>query len=92
MSDQFGFVEVVLPEDKSRYESGQEVSGVFRMKLKGQSILSNMKILLISVAEVKWVENPGTRFHRAGHLYHDKMRLVKLSYALPKKCEYLQPR
>ena len=87
MATQFEFVDIGLSNDQSRYESGDEVKGTVRLSLKGQFIVSNVKIQLVGEAEVKWVENPGTRYHRAGHLYRDKMRLVKLTYPLPKQCE-----
>ncbi len=82
----FAFLDIVLDGNKTRYKSGDDVSGVIRFELKGSAIVANIKIAMICVSEVKWTENPGTRYHRAGHLYHDKTRLVNLGYNLPKKC------
>ena len=85
----FAFVDIVLDKDKSIYQSGEEVSGLIKFALKGSAIVANIKILLVCESEVRWIENPGTRYHRGGHVYHEKMRLVNQSYTLPKKCKSL---
>ena len=79
-------MDIVLDENKKRFQSGEDVTGVVRFSLKGK-IVENIKISLICVSEVKWTENPGTHYHRGGHVYHNKTRLVKLDYPLPKKCK-----
>jgi hypothetical protein len=81
--------DIVFNGDKNRYQSGEEVSGVIKFALKGSAIVANIKISLICVSEVKWIETPGTHYHNAGYIYHDKLRLINVGYTLPKKYECL---
>ena len=83
----FAFLDIVLDGDKTRFQSGEKVSGVVRFVLKGSAIVATIKICLICVSEVEWTETPGTHYHMAGHVFHEKMRMVNQSYAMPKKCK-----
>ena len=79
-------MDIILDGNKKRFQSGEDVTGVIKFSLKGSSIVENIKICLICVSEVKWIESPRALGHRGGHVYHEKTRLVNLDYPLPKKC------
>ena len=98
MSTHFAFVDIVLDGNKKRLQSGEDVTGVIRFSLKGSSIVENIKICLICVSEVKWIEYPDIHYPltpwlhdsidlRGGHVYNQKNRLVTIEYPLPKKCK-----
>ena len=97
MSTHFAFVDIVLDGNKKRFQSGEDVTGVIRFSLKGSSIVENIKICLICVQEVEWLEYPNTHymggygaFTYGGHVSHEKTRLLNLNYPLPKKCKFIR--
>ena len=79
--------ELSLDNNRKHYQAGDKVSGLLKIKLKGRLHLSQLKIGLTCNAEVKWTENPGTRYHREGHVYHDKRKFLDFFYAMPDICE-----
>ena len=90
-------MDIVLDGNKKRFQSGEDVTGVIRFSLKGSSIVENIKICLICVEEVEWLEYPNTpyiggyeHFTYGGHVYHEKNRLVIFGYPLPKKCKSIR--
>jgi len=84
---QLNEMEIILDGNRARYQTGDYISGKLKISLNGVLLLSNVKIGLVCMAEVKWVENPGTRYHREGHVYHDKQKYLDLTYELPDESE-----
>jgi hypothetical protein len=80
-------LEIILEDNKTKYQAGDYVNGKINISLNGILLLSNVKISLICMAEVKWVENPGTRYHRGGHVYHDKYQYLDYVYEMPLQCK-----
>ena len=83
-------VDIILDDNKKLFQSGENVTGVIKFSLKGSSIIENIKICLICVSEVKWIEYPNAPYLRGGHVYHEKNRLVSIGYPLPKKCKSIR--
>ena len=79
--------ELTLDNNKKCYQAGEKVSGVLKISLKGRLHLSQLRINLSCMAEVKWVENPGTRYHRDGHVYYAKRKFLDYTYAMPDICK-----
>jgi hypothetical protein len=50
-------------------------------------MLSNIKISLICLAEVKWTEQPGLKSD--GHAYHLKRKYLDYTYDLPQESKKL---
>ena len=73
-------LEITLEDNKTLYQIGDSVKGNLNIVQNGVLLLSNVKIGLVCVAEVKWVENPGTQ-------YHNRRELLDLSYEIPEECK-----
>ncbi|XP_054157138.1 arrestin domain-containing protein 3-like [Oppia nitens] len=78
-------LDILLAGDTKRFSRADEVSGLLQITIKGPLMLSAVTIGLVCMAECRWVENPGTRYHREGHVYHNKRKLLDYTYQIPGK-------
>ena len=80
-------MDIVLDNDKKEYQAGDKVTGVFKIAFKGRLNIKDLQLCLVCMAEVKWVENSGTHYHRAGHVYYDKKKFLENTYVINEQCK-----
>ena len=73
----FESMDIVLDDNKTRYQAGEDVSGLIKYSLKPSVLMANIKISLVCISEVNWTETMGTPFYKDGHAYKEKKTLVK---------------
>jgi len=76
-------MEIILDDDKTKYQAGDEINGRLVISMNGELMLSNIKINLVCQAEAKWVENPG--FKSEGHAYNITRKYLDYTYELPQE-------
>jgi hypothetical protein len=80
-------MQIVLNDNKSKYETGDYINGKLIISLKGELIPSAVKISLICLAEVNWSENRGLKTE--GRAYHLKHKYLDQTYELPQESKKL---
>jgi hypothetical protein len=76
-------MQIILEDHKPKYETGDYINGKLVISLNGDLLLSNIKISLTCLAEVKWTEQPGLKSE--GHAYHLRRKYLDYTYELPQE-------
>jgi hypothetical protein len=79
--------EIVLIDNKSKYETGDRINGKLVISLKGELIPSAIKISLICLAEVDWTESRGVK--TGPRTFHLKRKYLDQTYQLPEESKKL---
>jgi len=75
--------EIILTDNKSKYETGDRINGKLVISLKGELIPSAIKISLICLAEVDWTESRGVK--TVPRTFHLKRKYLDQTYQLPEE-------
>lgn len=78
-------IQIHIEDDRQRFYIGDQVRGTVNVVLDEDVPLSAVTISLHCLAEVKWVEYPGTPYYLDGFVYYDKYCYLDTEYDIPDK-------
>ena len=77
-------IRVILTDHKSKYQSGDYITGKVVISTSDRLSVSVIKINLSCIVEIKWVELPGLKSD--GHNIHLLKKYLEYNYQLPDEC------
>ena len=77
-------IRIILTDHKTKYQSGDHITGKVIIFAKDQILVSVIKINFSCIVEVKWVELPGLKSD--GHNIHLLKKYLEYKYQLPDEC------
>ncbi|KAJ6223306.1 hypothetical protein RDWZM_001851 [Blomia tropicalis] len=78
-------ISINIKDNCHRFTVGETVSGNIDFRLPETVPLKDIQIKFYCLAEVKWIEYPGTPYYLNGFVYNDKYNYLEMNYPLAEK-------